>query len=57
MSEQTKQYEAPSMRVYRFSDQDQILTASGAVPPTTPTANYAANALNQMMGGINTTIE
>lgn len=48
-----KVYEPPKMEVYRFDDSDLILTASGesSVP------NYAANALNQLMGGTNTTIE
>lgn len=49
-------YEAPKAKVYRFDENDQVLTASGDVSPT-PTPNYAANALNQLFGGTNTTIE
>lgn len=59
-------YEPPMMKIYQFDD-ESILTASsgsgGSTPgtdptnPVTPTADYAANALNQFMGGINTTIE
>lgn len=59
-------YEPPTMKVYQFDDSDKILTASGNVDASTSTStptteerqgNYAANALNQSMGGINTTIE
>ena len=50
-----KIYEPPRMTVYRFDDNDLILTASGEPKPPTP--NYAANALNQLFGGTNTTIE
>ena len=56
------------MKVYRFTDQDKVLTASGNTKPPdsggsggeggdNPTPNYAANALNQLFGGTNTTIE
>ena len=56
------------MKVYRFTDQDKVLTASGNTKPPdsggsggeggdNPTPNYAANALNEFMGGTNTTIE
>lgn len=49
------------MQVFRFDDTEKILTASGDVVPSeptpTPTPNYAANALNEFMGGTNTTIE
>ncbi len=47
-------YEPPKTRIYRFDDNDRILTESGTVEPT---AEYAANMLNQFMGGTNTTIE
>ena len=47
-------YEPPKTRIYRFDDNDRILTESGIVEPI---AEYAANALNQFMGGTNTTIE
>ena len=56
MSKNGKVYEPPKAKIYRFDDNEQILTASGIVnPPSTP--NYAANALNEFMGGTNTTIE
>ena len=48
-------YEPPKATIYRFDENDRILTASGE--PGTPTANYAANALNEFFGGTNTTIE
>ena len=47
-------YEPPKTKIYRFDDNDRILTESGIVEPI---ADYAANALNQFMGGTNTTIE
>ena len=47
-------YEPPKTRIYRFDDNDRILTESGIVEPI---ADYAANALNRFMGGTNTTIE
>ena len=49
-------YEPPKATIYRFDENDRILTASGGEQET-PTPNYAANALNQLMGGTNTTIE
>ena len=58
MTKNSMAYEAPKAMVYRFDENDQILTASGNVSPTpTPSPNYAANALNEFMGGTNTTIE
>ena len=54
MNKNGKVYEPPKAKIYRFDDNDQILTASGT---TGPTPNYAANALNEFMGGTNTTIE
>lgn len=45
-------YEPPKATIYRFDENDRILTASGGPDP-----NYAANALNEFMGGTNTTIE
>lgn len=59
MEEKEKKYEPPMMQVFRFDDTEKILTASGDVPstPDTPNYDYAANALNQLFGGINTTIE
>ena len=56
MNEAKKPYEPPRLKIYQFDDNDQILTASGDVT-TTPTPNYAAHALNELMGGTNTTIE
>ena len=48
-------YEPPKATIYRFDENDRILTASGGLE--TLTANYAANALNELFGGTNTTIE
>ena len=48
-------YEPPKATIYRFDENDRILSASGE--SGTPTPNYAANALNEFMGGTNTTIE
>lgn len=55
MNKNEKVYEPPKMKIYRFDDNDRILTASGDTPA--PTANYAAKALNDLFGGTNTTIE
>lgn len=49
-----KIYEPPKMKVYRFDDNDRILTASGGEEKT---PDYAARALNELMSGTNTTIE
>ena len=63
MDKNRRAYEPPKMKIYQFDDNDQILTASsGTNPPPgttdpTPTPDYAANALNQLLGGPNTTIE
>ena len=48
-------YEPPKATINRFDENDRILTASGGLG--TRTSDYAANALNQLMGGTNTTIE
>lgn len=63
MNKSGKAYEPPMAKVYRFDDNEQILTASsgtgaggGGTTPE-PTADYAARALNELMGGTNTTIE
>lgn len=58
MDNNGRAYEPPKAKIYRFDDTDQILTASGSPTPTPdPTADYAARALNELMGGTNTTIE
>ena len=61
MNKSGKAYEPPMAKVYRFDDNEHILTASGGTGGgggTTPAkANYAANALNELFGGTNTTIE
>ena len=61
MKRNAREYEPPRMKIYQFDDNDQILTASGGIngpgSTPTPTPDYAANALNQLMGGTNTTIE
>lgn len=49
-------YEPPKATIYRFDENDRILTASSG-ESVTPTPNYAANALNALFGGTNTTIE
>lgn len=54
MNREQLAYEPPKTRIYRFDDNDRILTESGTIELT---AEYAANALNQCMGGTNTTIE
>ncbi len=54
MNREQLAYEPPKTKIYRFDDNDRILTESGIVEPI---ADYAANALNQFMGGTNTTIE
>ena len=56
MEEKEKKYEPPMMQVFRFDDTEKILTASGGNLPE-PVSDYAANALNEFMGGTNTTIE
>lgn len=63
MNKNERVYEPPKAKIYRFDDNDQILTDSsntpggggGSTPTSTP--EYAANALNQLFGGTNTTIE
>ena len=67
MKKDIKKYEPPSMKVYRFTDQDKVLTVSGepgsppepdiSGDPVPRPSDYAANALNQLFGGTNTTIE
>ena len=57
MNKNRRAYEPPTMKVYPFDDNDEILTASGIPDPVNPTPDYAANALNKLMGGTNTTIE
>ncbi len=58
MNKAKKPYEPPRLKIYQFDDNDQILTASGGGGTTTdPVPDYAARALNELMGGINTTIE
>ena len=65
MNKSGKAYEPPMAKVYRFDDNEHILTASGGTgggggttqDPARPNANYAANALNELFGGTNTTIE
>ena len=58
MDKNRRAYEPPRMKIYQFDDNDQILTASGGGGTTTyPVPDYAARALNEFMGGTNTTIE
>ena len=53
MNKNGLKYQPPKTRIYRFDDNDRILTESGIVE----SAEYAANALNEYLGGTNTTIE
>lgn len=55
MMKNKREYEPPKAVIYRFDDNDRILTASGT--PQQETKDYAAYALNRYMGGNNTTIE
>lgn len=58
MMKNKREYEPPKAVIYRFDDNDRILTASGIPQPPQPEQkDYAANALNNYMGGTNTTIE
>ena len=64
MKKDIKKYEPPSMKVYCFTDQDKVLTDSGGTvqppdpdKPVSQPSDYAARALNDFMGGTNTTIE
>lgn len=50
MNREQLAYEPPKTKIYRFDDNDRILTESGI-------AEYAANALNELFDGTNTTIE
>lgn len=51
-------YEPPKMKIYQFDDNDLLLTASGTPTPAPAVqADYAADALNELFGGTNTTIE
>lgn len=52
MNPNKQAYEPPKAKIYRFDENELILTESGEPEP-----NYAANALNQLLGGTNTTIE
>ena len=54
MNREQLAYEPPKTRIYRFDDNDRILTESGI---TDPEYDYAASALNDLFGGTNTTIE
>ena len=57
MNQNVRSYEPPKMKIYQFDDNDLILTTSGGINQPEPTPNYAANALNELMNGTNTTIE
>lgn len=48
------EYEPPKAKIYRFDDNDRILTESGM---ETETYDNAAFALERFFGGANTTIE
>ena len=60
MNKNERAYEPPKAKIYRFDDNEKILTASSVGEgggTTTPVPDYAARALNELMGGTNTTIE
>lgn len=61
MNKNERVYEPPKAKIYRFDDNEKILTASSDIDEgggtTTPVPDYAARALNELMGGTNTTIE
>lgn len=62
MNRKRLEYEPPKTKIYRFDDNDRILTESGGentdpTPTPEPTPDFAANALNEFFGGTNTTIE
>lgn len=59
MNQNVRSYEPPKMKIYQFDNNDLILTASGETKPPeeVKTPDYAARALNQLMGGTNTTME
>ena len=48
-------YEPPKTKIYRFDDNDRVLTESSN--PELPISVYAAEALGDFMGGTNTTVE
>lgn len=56
MDKNVNVYEPPKAIIYRFNENDRILTASGGTI-IDPASEFAANALNNFMGGTNTTIE
>ena len=64
MTKNSMAYEAPKAKVYRFDENDRILTESGTISggggsstDPAPTPDYAARALNQLFDVTNTTIE
>ena len=57
MSKNERAYEPPKAKIYRFDDNDQILTESGGGSTAEPVPDYAARALNAFMDVTNTTIE
>lgn len=60
MNKNRMEYEPPKTKIYRFDNTDRILTESGIPDTPSPTPevyDFAANALNNFMGGTNTTIE
>lgn len=48
-------YEPPKTKIYRFDDNDRVLTESSN--PEQTISVYAAEALNVFMRGTNTTVE
>ena len=51
------EYEAPKAVIYKFDDNDRILTESGIPDIPSLTGEFAANVLNKLIDGISTTFE
>lgn len=56
MNKDRPAYEPPKTKIYRFDDNDRILTESGTPIPD-PDPEYAANALNNLFDLTTTTKE
>ena len=55
MDRNKHEYEPPKTTIYRFDENDKILTESGEV--VKPVSDFSASALNRYFGGKNTTLE
>lgn len=54
MDQNAMDYEKPIVKIYEFDENEMILTSSSVVQEV---EDYAADALNALFGGINTTKE